>query len=152
MAAVMAVLAGALILAGVVHDAARLIAPTERRVPPLARLRGRRAALEAAERWCVGLRLHGRIDAATDRRRMALLARGRRTAPPGHRQQHVVVSACCGEQWTADAGQMPARDRRDLPQRPPGARACLALLVPSARALFHRTARPARPLAQGGTA
>ncbi len=86
MAAVMAVLAGALILAGVVHDTARLITPTERRIPPLARLRGRRAALEAAERWCVGLRLHGRIDAATYRRRMALLARGRRTAPAGHRQ------------------------------------------------------------------
>ncbi|CAM5625307.1 hypothetical protein [Streptomyces aurantiogriseus] len=43
MAAVIASVAGALILAGIVHDTARLITTTEPRRPPLARLRGRRA-------------------------------------------------------------------------------------------------------------
>ncbi|MGW6703853.1 hypothetical protein ACWGDE_03010 [Streptomyces sp. NPDC054956] len=81
MTALIAVLAAALILAGVVYDTARLITPGECRIPPLARLRGRRAALEAAERWCVGLRLHDGIDADTYRQRMSLLARGYRTAP-----------------------------------------------------------------------
>src|SRR5690606_34874486 len=56
-AAMLAVLAGTLILAAMMYDAARLITPREPRCPPLARLLGRRAALEAAERWCVGLRL-----------------------------------------------------------------------------------------------
>ncbi|MER7468863.1 hypothetical protein [Streptomyces sp. NPDC097981] len=37
MAAVMTVLAGALILPGAVYDTARLITPTEPRIPPLAR-------------------------------------------------------------------------------------------------------------------
>ncbi|MDX3308172.1 hypothetical protein P1S61_03430 [Streptomyces sp. ME08-AFT2] len=78
MSAVTATLIGTLILAGVVYDIARLITPNEPRCPPLARLRGRRAALEGAERWCVGLRLHGRIDASTYQHRMSGLARGRR--------------------------------------------------------------------------
>ncbi|MFD0374971.1 hypothetical protein [Streptomyces sp. NPDC127112] len=81
MSAVIAVLAGALILVGVVYDTARLVAPAEPRIPPLARLRGRRPALEAAEQRCAGLRLRGRIDAETYQRRMSLLAHGRRTAP-----------------------------------------------------------------------
>jgi len=78
--AVLAVVAAALILAAVVYDSARLISPHESRRPPLARLRGRRAALEAAERWCTGLRLHGRIDQAAYQQRMADLAHGHRTA------------------------------------------------------------------------
>ncbi|MFI7296419.1 hypothetical protein [Streptomyces sp. NPDC050121] len=83
MAAVIAALAGALILAGIVYDIARLITPDEPRRPSLARLRGRRAALEEAERWLVGLRLHDRIDAATYQRRMSTLARGQRRTPTG---------------------------------------------------------------------
>ncbi|MFF7642940.1 hypothetical protein [Streptomyces canus] len=78
MSAVIAALIGTLILAAVVYDIVRLITPNEPRRPPLARLRGRRAALEDAEQWCVGLRLHGRINAATYQRRMSGLARGRR--------------------------------------------------------------------------
>ncbi|MEV0170657.1 hypothetical protein AB0I00_05955 [Streptomyces sp. NPDC050803] len=83
MAAVIAALLGALILAGIAYDIARLITPDEPRRPPLARLRGRRAAPAEAERWLVGLRLHGRIDAATYRRRMSALARGQRRIPTG---------------------------------------------------------------------
>jgi hypothetical protein len=79
--ALVAALAGALILAGIVYDTARLVTPREPRCPPLARARGRRAALESAERWCVGLRLHDRIDQAEYQRRMAGLAHGRRTVP-----------------------------------------------------------------------
>lgn len=78
MAAVIASPAGALILAGIVYDIARLVTPDEPRRPPSARLRGRRAALEESERWSVGLRLHQRIDAATYQRRMSALARGQR--------------------------------------------------------------------------
>ncbi|MFI6010096.1 hypothetical protein ACIBAG_14970 [Streptomyces sp. NPDC051243] len=78
MAAVIALLAGVLILAGIVYDIARLVTPDEPRRPPLARLRGQRAALEESERWLVGLRLHQRIDAATYQRRMSALARGQR--------------------------------------------------------------------------
>lgn len=74
---------GALILAALWYDIARLITPGESRPPPLARLRGRKVALDDAERWCVGLRLHGRIDATDYQRRMSTLARGRRTFPPG---------------------------------------------------------------------
>jgi hypothetical protein len=37
------------------------------------------AALEAAERWCVGLRLHERIAPEAYQRRMSRLARGERT-------------------------------------------------------------------------
>jgi hypothetical protein len=85
MSAVIAVSIGTLILAGVVYDIARLITPNEPRCPPLARLRGRRAALEDAERWCVGLRLHGRIDEATYQRRLSGLARGHRRPAP-HRE------------------------------------------------------------------
>ncbi|WP_229811991.1 hypothetical protein [Streptosporangium pseudovulgare] len=75
----MATLICVLIAIAMVYDLARMITPREARCPPLARLRGRRAALEAAERWCVGLRLHGRIDASAYQRRMSGLARGRRT-------------------------------------------------------------------------
>ncbi|MBC9725030.1 hypothetical protein [Streptomyces sp. TRM68367] len=78
MSAVIATLIGTLIIAAVVYDIARLITPNESRCPPLARLRGRRAALQHAERWCVGLRMHGRIDAATYQHRMSGLARGER--------------------------------------------------------------------------
>ncbi|MEN8653711.1 hypothetical protein ABCR94_24680 [Streptomyces sp. 21So2-11] len=78
MSALIAALIGTLILAAVSYDIVRLITPNEPRCPPLARLRGRRAALEGAEQWCVGLRLHGRIDADTYQRRMSGLARGRR--------------------------------------------------------------------------
>lgn len=84
MAAVVASLIGALILLGVFYDTARLVTPRESRCPPLARLRGRRAALAAAEQWLVGLRIHGRVDAAEYRRRMAGLARGQRL--PGSSQ------------------------------------------------------------------
>ncbi|MGW3938516.1 hypothetical protein [Streptomyces sp. NBC_00024] len=79
MTAVVAALIGSLILAAVVYDVARLVTPSESRCPPLARIRGRRAALESAEMWLVGLRLHGRIDAATYRTRMHGLAHGERT-------------------------------------------------------------------------
>ncbi|MEU0681341.1 MULTISPECIES: hypothetical protein [Streptomyces] len=79
--ALIAALAGALILAGIVYDIARLVTPREPRCPPLARVRGRRAALESAERWCVGLRLHDRIDPAEYQHRMADLAHGHRTVP-----------------------------------------------------------------------
>ncbi|KOV74241.1 hypothetical protein ADL00_02555 [Streptomyces sp. AS58] len=83
MAALIASLAGALILAGIVYDATRLITPDEPRRPPLARLRGRRAALQAAERWLVGLRLHHRIDASNYQHRMSTLACGQRRTPTG---------------------------------------------------------------------
>ncbi|ALV33552.1 hypothetical protein AS200_17030 [Streptomyces sp. CdTB01] len=54
MSAAVAIAIGVLILAAVAYDIARLITPAESRCPPLARLRGRRAALEHAERWSVG--------------------------------------------------------------------------------------------------
>lgn len=87
MAAVIASPAGALILAGIVYDIARLITPDEARRPPLARLLGRLAALEEAERWLVGLRLHHRVDADTYQRRRSGIARGQRRLPaaPIHR-------------------------------------------------------------------
>ncbi|MFF4567340.1 hypothetical protein [Streptomyces sp. NPDC001435] len=79
MSALAALLAGSLILAAVFYEMARMVTPSESRLPPLARLRGRRAALESAERWLVGLRLHGRIDADAYRTRMHNLAAGERT-------------------------------------------------------------------------
>jgi len=72
-----AVLLTALVI-GLAYDSARLITISEKRCPPLARLRGRKAALRSAEAWCVGLRLNGRIDAGIYQRRMAALARGHR--------------------------------------------------------------------------
>ncbi|WP_037885457.1 hypothetical protein [Streptomyces viridochromogenes] len=78
MAVVVATLIGAMILLAVFYDPARLVTPRESRCPPLARLRGRRAALAAAEQWLVGLRMHGRVDAAEYQRRMGALARGER--------------------------------------------------------------------------
>jgi len=85
MHALAAIMIGVLIMAALAYDTGRLVTPAENRCPPLARLRGRRAGLEAAERWCVGLRTHGRIDATAYQRRMSGLARGRRTAPRGGR-------------------------------------------------------------------
>ena len=78
-------LIGALILLVVFYDTARLVTPRESRCPPLARLRGRRAALAAAEQWLVGLRMHGRVDAAEYRRRRAALARGERVPGSSNR-------------------------------------------------------------------
>ncbi len=69
---------GGLLLAAVIYEIVRLITPGESRLPSLARLRGRRAALEGAERWCAGLRMHGRIDAVSYQRRMSSLAHGKR--------------------------------------------------------------------------
>ncbi|WP_328690353.1 hypothetical protein OHA74_14425 [Streptomyces phaeochromogenes] len=79
MTVLISALIGSLILAAVFYDMARLLTPSESRCPPLARIRGRRAALESAEMWLVGLRLHGRIDAAAYRTRMHSLAHGERT-------------------------------------------------------------------------
>ncbi|MEU0114353.1 hypothetical protein ABZ137_11625 [Streptomyces bobili] len=78
MSAATATLIGTLILATLAYDITRRIRPNEPRRPPLARLRGRRAALEDAERWCAGLRMHGRIGASTYQHRMSGLARGHR--------------------------------------------------------------------------
>ncbi|MER6691530.1 hypothetical protein [Streptomyces minutiscleroticus] len=89
MAAVIASLSGALILTILGYGITRVITPQEPCRPPLARLRGRRAALEETERWLAGLRLHERIDTATYQHRMSTLAHGRRRAaaapgaPPG---------------------------------------------------------------------
>ncbi|WP_328773877.1 hypothetical protein [Streptomyces sp. NBC_00286] len=60
--AAIAILIGGLLLAAIYYDIARLVSTHQSRCPPLARVRGRRAALEDEERWCVGLLLHGRID------------------------------------------------------------------------------------------
>ena len=87
MGGLVATLIGGLLLAGIVYDAARLLTTQERRCPPLARLRGRRAALEAAECRLAGLRLNARIDRAAYRRRMAGLARGHRTVPASPRRR-----------------------------------------------------------------
>ncbi|MFH9547903.1 hypothetical protein [Streptomyces sp. NPDC017435] len=92
MAAVIASLVGVLILAGIVYDVVRLITPDEPRCPPLARLRGRHAALEEAERWLVGLRLHHRVDAATYQRRPQAPTPGCATMI-GRGKGHAVVHA-----------------------------------------------------------
>ncbi|MDW4907824.1 hypothetical protein RB628_21330 [Streptomyces sp. ADMS] len=78
MTAAVAIGIGALILAAMAYDIARLITSAESRCPPLARLRGRRAALEHAEQWCVGPRLHDLLDTATYQHWMNSLAHGRR--------------------------------------------------------------------------
>ncbi|WP_225804016.1 hypothetical protein [Streptomyces sp. NK15101] len=78
MIAVIAIVAGGLIAAGIFYDIARLITPDESRRPPLARLAGRRAALAAAERRLIALRLRDRIDAAAYERRMTAIAHGHR--------------------------------------------------------------------------
>ncbi|MER5436111.1 hypothetical protein [Streptomyces sp. NPDC002588] len=82
-----AVLRAALLFAAALYDSARLVTARQPLLPPLARLRGRRAALEAEERWCAGLLLHGPIDARPYRQRMSGLARvaPRRAAPPVRR-------------------------------------------------------------------
>ncbi|MFE1786871.1 hypothetical protein ACFW7J_00450 [Streptomyces sp. NPDC059525] len=79
MAAAIAALIGLLILTSLLYDTTRLFGCDEPRRPPLARLRGRRAALEAAELRVVGLRLHHRLDIVAYQQRMSGLARGRRT-------------------------------------------------------------------------
>ncbi|MFF4871421.1 hypothetical protein [Streptomyces sp. NPDC000961] len=76
--ALLATLLGVLILAALAYDIVRLISTGESRCPPLARLRGRRAALAATERWSTGLLLHERISAGEYRRRMPMIARGLR--------------------------------------------------------------------------
>ncbi|GAA3478035.1 hypothetical protein [Streptomyces yanii] len=78
MVAVIATLIGLLILTASVYDITRLFGCDEPRRPPLAPLRGRRAALEAAELRVVGQRLHGRIDTTAYQQRMSSLAHGRR--------------------------------------------------------------------------
>ncbi|MET8508330.1 hypothetical protein ABZV60_27375 [Streptomyces sp. NPDC004787] len=78
MITVIAAVAAGLIATGVFYEIARLITPDEPRCPPLARVAGRRPALDAAERWAVGLRLHDRIDQAAYQARMAALAHGQR--------------------------------------------------------------------------
>ncbi|MGW2706744.1 hypothetical protein [Streptomyces sp. NPDC001340] len=81
MSAVITLLFGAAMLTWFVYDTVRLVTPYVSRCPPLARLRGRRATLEAVERRSTGLLLHGRITAAEHRARMSRLAHGER--PPG---------------------------------------------------------------------
>ena len=82
MVAAVAGILGMLFLIALLYDSARLISPRESRLPPVVRLRGRVAALEAAESWCVGLLLNGRIDARTYQDRMARLARQERPVQP----------------------------------------------------------------------
>ncbi|EGX61101.1 MULTISPECIES: hypothetical protein [Streptomyces] len=77
-----AILIGGLLLVAIFYDICRLIGTYQSRRPPLARLRGRRSALEAEERWCTGLLLHGHIDASSYRRRMSGLAHGQRVVDP----------------------------------------------------------------------
>ncbi|MGC5041117.1 hypothetical protein ACPXCS_37510 [Streptomyces sp. DT190] len=77
-----AILIGALLLAAIYYDIARLVSTHQSRYPPLARFRGRRAALEDEERWCAGLLLHGRIDTRSYQRRMTGLAHGHRVVEP----------------------------------------------------------------------
>ncbi|MFD8501255.1 hypothetical protein ACWDWS_43110 [Streptomyces sp. NPDC003328] len=79
MASVIATLIVLLVLIALVYDITRLFGCDEPRRPPLARLRGRRAALEAAELRVVGLRLHHRLDVVAYQQRMSTLAHGRRT-------------------------------------------------------------------------
>ncbi|MEU2233533.1 hypothetical protein [Streptomyces vietnamensis] len=85
MITLIAAVAAGLIATGICYEIARLITPDEPRCPPLARVAGRRAALEAAERWVVSLRLHGRIDQAAYQGRMAALAHGQRRSQPSSR-------------------------------------------------------------------
>ena len=89
--AVLAIVAGALIAAAVWYDILRLSGTKERRCPPLARLRGRDAALAAAERWCTGLLVHGRIDGDEYRRRMRTIALGHRVS--GRLEANAISSA-----------------------------------------------------------
>ena len=73
-----AVLIATLLCAAMIYDTMHLFTPRQTHWPPLARLRGRRAALEAEERWCTGLLLHGRIDGGSYQQRMSGLARAHR--------------------------------------------------------------------------
>ncbi|MDX2648787.1 hypothetical protein PV341_35525 [Streptomyces sp. PA03-1a] len=47
----MPIVVGVLVVAAMIYDTARLITTGESRCPPLSRVRGHRAALEAAQRW-----------------------------------------------------------------------------------------------------
>ncbi|MFE9650388.1 hypothetical protein ACFYO0_41105 [Streptomyces sp. NPDC006365] len=80
--AAIAILIGGLLLAAIYYDIARLVSTHQSRCPPLARVRGRRAALEDEERWRADLPLHGRIDTRSHQRRMSGLARSRRVVEP----------------------------------------------------------------------
>ncbi|WP_328747304.1 hypothetical protein OHT57_17250 [Streptomyces sp. NBC_00285] len=77
-----AVMIAALLCAATLYDTTRLITPHHARRPPFTRLRGRRAALEAEERWCTDLLLRGRIDRRSYQQRMSALARGNRATRP----------------------------------------------------------------------
>ncbi|TPQ19923.1 hypothetical protein [Streptomyces sporangiiformans] len=77
-----AILIGGLLLAAIYYDIARLVSTHQSRCPPLARIKGRRAALEDEERWCAGLLLHGRIDTRSYQRRMTGLTHGHRVVEP----------------------------------------------------------------------
>ncbi|MFF3951270.1 hypothetical protein ACFYYN_41690 [Streptomyces sp. NPDC001902] len=72
------IVVGVLVVTAMIYDTARLITTGESRCPELFRLRGHRAALEAAQGWCTGLWPHGRIDAATHQHRMSAVAHGHR--------------------------------------------------------------------------
>ncbi|MEU0684025.1 MULTISPECIES: hypothetical protein [Streptomyces] len=73
-----------LFFAAALYDSACLIAALQGGRPPFARLKGRRAALEAEERWCTTLLLHGWIDTHSYQQRMSGLAHGRRVTESWH--------------------------------------------------------------------
>ncbi|MDH6522204.1 hypothetical protein [Streptomyces sp. SAI-090] len=79
-----AVVIAVLLFAAALYDTARLITSHQSRPPPLALLKGRRAALEAEERHCTALLLHGQIDTHSYQVRMSGLAHGRRVVEPRH--------------------------------------------------------------------
>lgn len=79
-----AILIGGLLLAAIAYDTVRLVSTHQSRRPPLAHLRGRRAALEDEERWRTGLLLHARIGTRSYQRHMSGLAHGRRVVEPWH--------------------------------------------------------------------
>ena len=74
-----------LFFAAALYDSACLIAALQDRHPPFARLKGRRAALEAEERWCTTLLLHGWIDTHSYQQRISGLAHGRRVTETRYR-------------------------------------------------------------------
>ncbi|MFD8352479.1 hypothetical protein ACFV1X_26515 [Streptomyces coelicoflavus] len=72
-----ATLIAALFLAVTYYRITRLISPHQGYLPPLTRLRGRRAAIEEQEWWRTGL-LHGRIGTRSYQQRTSSLGHGRR--------------------------------------------------------------------------
>jgi hypothetical protein len=81
---VIALLLGAFILAGAVHDTVRLAAPRTPRTTRAAQEPGERAVLEDTEqRWTAQL-LGGRISAAEYRARMSRLAHSEHGRPSGN--------------------------------------------------------------------